>query len=82
MMSRGTKRYLMSAGVVAMLVAVVVPILRHTLGLVPRPEPAQAAVPPTTGSVAKRAPALAVTVTAARTREVVEPAHSPPATRR
>jgi len=39
MMSRGTKRYLMSAGVVAMLVAVVVPILRHALGLAPRPEP-------------------------------------------
>lgn len=73
MMSRGTKRYLMSAGVVAMLVAVVVPMLRHTVGFAPRPEPAQAAVPPTTGSVAKRAPAPAVTVTAARTREVVEP---------
>jgi HlyD family secretion protein len=73
MMTRGTKRHLMSAGVVAMLIAVVVPSLRHTLGLAPPAEPAEAAVPATTGSVAKRAPAPAVTVTAVRTREVVEP---------
>jgi HlyD family secretion protein len=75
MMSRGTKRHLMIAGVVAMLVAVAVPILRHTLGLAARLDPAEAAVPATTGSVqadVKRAPAPVVTVTAVRTREVVE----------
>jgi hypothetical protein len=63
-MTRGTKRHLMSAGVVAILIAVVVASLRQTLGLAPPAEPAEAAVPATTGSVAKRAPAPAVTVTA------------------
>src|SRR5438045_5030139 len=72
-MSRGTKRHLMSAGVVAILIALVVASLRHTLGVAPAPEPAEAAAPATTGSVIERAPAPAVTVTTARTREVVDP---------
>jgi HlyD family secretion protein len=70
-MNRGTKRILISTGVVAILIAVVVPSLRYKLA--PSPEPAEAAVPATTGSVAKRALEPVVTVTAVRTREVVEP---------
>src|SRR5262245_48157678 len=76
MISRRTKRCLMGMGVAAVVMAVVVPIVRHSLRLAPRPAPAEAALPATTGSVrpeANRAPAPAVTVTAARTRQVVEP---------